>query len=131
VLKIERKPDGSVDNFKARQVAKGCSQRQGIDYFELWSPTGHHATLKRLFVYSVIQDYQVRHIDIKCAFLNGDLEEVVYMDQPPMFDDKSGRFWKLNKSIYGLKASRQWHKKLNEVLAILGFVRASYDPALL
>jgi Reverse transcriptase (RNA-dependent DNA polymerase)/Integrase core domain len=131
VLKIKRNPDGSVDKFKGRLVAKGFSQREGIDYFELWSPTGHHATLKCLFVYAVQYNYKVRHVDIKCAFLNGDLEEEVFMEQPPMFDDGTGRVWRLRKSIYGLKqASRQWHKKLKEVLGKLGFKRASYDPAL-
>jgi transposase InsO family protein len=131
VLKIKRKPDGGVDKFKGRLVAKGFSQRHGIDYFDLWSPTGHHATLKCLFVYAVQHDFKVRHVDIKCAFLNGDLEEQVFMEQPPLFNDGTGRVWKLKKSIYGLKqASRQWHKKLKEVLAKLGFKRASYDPAL-
>jgi hypothetical protein len=131
ILKIKRKPDGSVDKFKARLVAKGFSQERGVDYFDLWSPTGHHATLKCLFVYALQNSLQVRHIDIKCAFLNGDLEEVVYMEQPPIFCDGTENIWRLKKSIYGLKqSSRQWHKKLKQVLQKLGFKRASYDPAL-
>lgn len=131
VLKIKRNKDNSIDKHKARLVAKGFSQQKGIDYHELWAPTGHHATLRSLFMYALVHGHSVRHIDIKCAFLNGDLEEIVYMEQPPYFHDGTNKVWKLNKSIYGLKqASRQWHKKLKGVLNKCGFVRASYDPAL-
>jgi hypothetical protein len=70
--------------------AKAYMYRVCIDYFELWTPTGHHATLKSLFVFAVVENYQVRHTDIKCAFLNGELQETVYMEQPPMFNDNTG-----------------------------------------
>ena len=77
------------------------------------------------------EDLETKHIDIKCAFLNGVLEEEVYMAQPPMFNDGSGRFWRLKKALYGLKqAAREWHRALAKLLSDLGFERCVSDPAL-
>jgi hypothetical protein len=78
-----------------------------------------------------VEDLETKHIDIKCAFLNGVLEEEVYMVQPPMFNDGSGRFWRLKKALYGLKqAAREWHRALAKLLSDLGFERCASDPAL-
>ena len=78
-----------------------------------------------------VKDLETKHIDIKCAFLNGVLEEEVYMVQPPMFNAGSGRFWRLEKALYGLKqAAREWHRALAKLLSDLGFERRASDPAL-
>jgi hypothetical protein len=98
-----------------RLVALGFSQKLGIDYHEVWAPTGKMSTLCALLVIAVQRGYELWQIDITKAFLNGDLEphEEVYVSQPPGFEDSSGRVWRLKKSLYGLKqAARAWHKKL-------------------
>lgn len=131
VLKYKRNALGEVERRKARLVAQGFSQRRGVDYDAVWAPTGQHATLRSLLVIAARFDYEIQHVDIKCAFLNGDLEQEVYMHQPPLFSDGSNRVWRLKKCIYGLKqASRQWHAKLKSTLEGLHFTRAKHDPAL-
>ena len=131
VFKIKRNPDHSIDRYKARYVAKGFLQEYGVNYYDTWAPTAHFATVRLLFARAAIEDLEVRHIDIKCAFLNGDLEEDVYLEQPPHLTDGTNRVWKLKKAIYGLKqAGRQWHHKLSDCLLANGYKRANHDPAL-
>ena len=78
-----------------------------------------------------VEDLETKHIDIKCAFLNGALEEEVYRVQHPMFSDGSGRIWRLKKAPYGLKqAARDLHRALAQLLSDLGFERCASDPAL-
>ncbi|THH07635.1 hypothetical protein EW145_g3234 [Phellinidium pouzarii] len=110
VFKLKRKADGSVDRYKARLVAKGFSQLPGLEFSQVFAPTAKWAALEDLELYS---------IDISTAFLNGDLDHDVYMDQPEGFEEYYGAGFvlKLVKAIYGLKqAGRQWHKKLDSVL---------------
>ena len=131
VLKIKRGAQGEIERFKARYVAKGFTQVHGVDFIETWAPVGRYATLRMLLCVCAVEDLETKHIDIKCAFLNGVLEEEVYMVQPPMFNDGSGRFWRLKKALYGLKqAAREWHRALAKLLSDLGFERCASDPAL-
>jgi hypothetical protein len=131
VFKIKRGPAGEIQRYKARYVARGFSQVEGVDFFETWSPVGSYATLRVLLSIAAQEDLEIRHIDIQCAFLNGDLEEEVFVEQPPYFTDGTARVWKLHKTLYGLKqAAREWHKALVKVLAELGFVCAQSDPGL-
>jgi hypothetical protein len=97
----------------------------------VWAPTGQHATLKVLLVHAVSTNLEMRHVDISTAFLYGELEETVYVEQPPELNDGTTNVWRLRKSLYGLKqAGRQWHLRLSQVLREKGFKRAGYDPAL-
>jgi hypothetical protein len=133
ICKIKRDALGHIERFKCRYVGCGYSQQEGVDYFEhqVWAPTGQHATLRVLFVHAAANMLQIRHIDISTAFLHGELNENVYVEQPPIMNDGSNRVWRLKKSLYGLKqAGRQWHLKLSELLKRMGFNRAGYDPAL-
>ena len=131
VLKIKRGAQGEIERFKARYVAKGFEQVYGVDFFETWAPVGRYATLRALLSICVVSDLETKHIDIKCAFLNGVLHQDVYIVQPPMFHDGTSRVWKLKKALYGLKhAAREWHKALVELLSELGFDRCHSDPAL-
>lgn len=109
ILKYKRCADGSIERLKARYCAKGCSQVHGIDYNNTWAPTAQHATVKLLFVLAAKHDLPIRHVDIKCAFLNVDLEEEVYVEQPPLRGTGDKNFvWRLKKAIYRLKqAPRQ------------------------
>ena len=131
VLKIKCGAQGKIERFKARYVAKGFTQVHGVDFFETWAPVGRCATLEMLLSICAVEDLETKHIDIMCAFLNDVLEEEVYMVQPPMFNDGSGRLWRLKKALYGLKqVAREWHRALAKLLSNLGFERCASGPAL-
>ena len=120
-----------IERVKARYIAKGFEKVYGVDLFETWAPVGRYATLRALLSICVVWDLETKHIDIKCAFLNGVLHQDVYIVQPPMFHDGTRRVWKLKKALYGLKqAAREWHKALVELLSEIGFNRCHSDPAL-
>ena len=131
VLKIKRVAQGEIEHFKARYVALGFEQICGVDFFETCAPVGRYATLRALLSICLVWDLEAKHIDIKCACLNGVLHQDVYIAQPPMFQDGTHRVWKLKKAMYGLKqAAREWHKALVVLLSKLGFGRRHSDPAL-
>jgi hypothetical protein len=84
-----------------------------------------------LVLYAAKYDLEIGHVDIKCAFLQGDLQETIYMRQPPVLNDVTGKVWRLKKPIYGLRqAPRQRNHKLQATLKSMGFRQANNDPAL-
>ena len=97
--------DGSVDKFKARLAVIGCQQVEGVDFFDTYSPVSKITTIRVLIVVTCIFNLQIRQMDVKTAFLNGDLEEEIYMKQPEGFikSGKENKVCKLVKSLYGLK----------------------------
>ena len=124
---------GNLQRRKARLVAKGYTQRQGVDYDEIFAPTGNKSTLRVLLHVAAAKDMEIEMMDFDNAFLNGDLEEEVYMQQPAGYEDKDNPnwVWKLHKPVYGLKqAPRQWYKKLRETLVGMGFEQCVKEPAL-
>lgn len=130
---FKRKTDsvGNVERYKARLVARGCSQRQGIDYVETFSPVVRYSSLRMLLALAVKMGLQIDQMDVVTAFLHGDIEETIYMHQPESFNDGTDRVCRLNKSIYGLKqASRMWNIKLNGVLVRAGFTRCKKDACI-
>jgi len=131
IFKVKRGPDGRVERYKARLVAKGFKQVEGIDYNEVYAPVSKHTTLRALLAICAKEDLELEHLDVKTAFLHGELEEVIYMQQPPGYEQGSGLVCRLHKSIYGLKqAPRAWHTKLKEKLTESGFTVSSADPGL-
>lgn len=131
VFKVKTDSEGNVSRFKARLVAKGCSQRAGIDYEETFSPVVRYSSIRLLIALASKFDLDIDQMDAVTAFLQGDVEEKIYMKQPEGFDDGSGRVCLLRKAIYGLKqASRQWNVKLNEVLLNSGYRRCKTDPCI-
>jgi hypothetical protein len=111
-------------------VAKGCGQRPGIDYNEVFAPTFRPAALRLILAIAGIQDMELCSVDITSAFPNGDLEEDIYM-RPPEGYDYGGKVLKLKKSLYGLKqAARQWNKKLHAALSSMGFTRLESDRSI-
>lgn len=132
VFKLKRNSDGDPERYKARFVAKGFAQQLHVHYEAVWAPTAHYSTLRVLFSLAVQFDFTIRHVDIKCAFLNGSLDEQIYVEQPEILNDgNSQHVWLLHKALYGLKqAGRQWHLHLKDVMLSLNFSRAGYDPAL-
>lgn len=130
VFTTKRNPDDSIAKYKARLVAKGYAQKYNVDYFQTFAPVVRHTSIRILLAIAVQKELYVNHIDIVSAFLNGELEEDVYMEQPEMFIDQRypDMVCKLKKSIYGLKqAGRDWNIKITDILLKIGFERCVTD----
>ena len=103
VYKIKTKSDGSIEWYKAHLVAKGFAQEYGMDYEETFAPVSKHTTIRALIVVASARQWSISHMDVKNAFLNGNLQEEVYMVPPPGVPHKSGEVCRLKKALYGLK----------------------------
>lgn len=130
VFKTKTNEKGDVVKYKARLVIKGCSQKKGIDYNEVFSPVVRFSSLRYLFALAAKYDFDILQMDAISAFLQGDIEEEVYMVQPSHYE-KGEEVCLLQKSLYGLKqASRQWNKKLDSALKGLGLEQSHLDPCI-
>ncbi|CAL9135764.1 unnamed protein product, partial [Musa textilis] len=133
VFKTKRDSTGNIERYKARLVAKGFSQKEGIDYNETFSPVSRKDSLRIVMALVAHYDLELHQIDVKTAFLNGDLDEEIYMEQPEGFIEKGKESWacKLKKSIYGLKqASRQWYIKFHDTITSFGFKENVVDQCI-
>lgn len=132
IFKVKKDATGMFERFKARLVVKGFKQREGVDYNEVFAPVSKYTTVRTLLAKAAAEDLEVQQIDIKTAFLHGELEEDIWMEQPPGYDEgPPGTACKLTKSLYGLKqAPRAWYMKLNEELKSIGFISSIADPGL-
>ncbi|CAI7884964.1 unnamed protein product [Closterium sp. NIES-53] len=132
IFRVKRLP-GSPPAFKARYVARGFSQRQGVDYFQTFSPTPKMTTLRVLLHVAAQRDYELHSLDFSIAFLQGSLHEEIWLRRPPGFTESfpACTQWSLRRPVYGLsQAPREWHDTLRTTLAALGFAPATADPSL-
>ncbi|CAI7813613.1 unnamed protein product, partial [Closterium sp. NIES-53] len=132
IFRVKR-PPGSPPVFKARYVARGFSQRQGVDYFQTFSPTPKMTTLRVLLHVAAQHDYELHSLDFITAFLQGSLHEEIWLRRPPGFTGSfpPGTQWSLQRPVYGLRqAPREWHDTLRTTLAALGFAPSTADPSL-
>ncbi|KAJ9555756.1 hypothetical protein OSB04_010370 [Centaurea solstitialis] len=133
IFKTKRDCNGNVERYKARLVAKGFTQKDGIDYKDTFSPVSKKDSLRIIMALVAHYDLELHQMDVKTAFLNGELQEEVYMSQPEGYTLKGqeDKVCKLKKSIYGLKqASRQWYLKFNETINAFGFEENVVDPCI-
>ncbi|KAK1593393.1 hypothetical protein QYE76_008217, partial [Lolium multiflorum] len=126
IFKRKTDADGNITVYKARLVAKGFRQIQGVDYDETFSPVAKLKSVRILLAIAAFFDYEIWQMDVKMAFLNGDIEEELYMVQPKGFVDpkNADKVCKLQRSIYGLKqASRSWNRRFDKVIKDFGFIQ--------
>ena len=131
VFKVKRKADGTVQKFKGRLVAQGYTQSPGTDYDEVFAPVVRYASIRSLLAVANICNWEINQMDVKTAFLQGNLNEEIYMKQPDGFIDpeKPDYVCKLNKGIYGLKqAARCWNNSINDYLLSNGYTKSTADP---
>ncbi|CAI7840509.1 unnamed protein product [Closterium sp. NIES-53] len=132
IFRVKR-PPGSPPAFKARYIARGFCERQGVDFFQNFSPTSKVTTLLVL-LHNVAQcDYELHSLDFITAFLQGSLHEEIWLRCPPGFTGSFpvGTPWSLRRPVYGLRqAPREWHDTLRTTLAALGFAPSTADPSL-
>ena len=133
VFKVKTDENGKVERYKTRLVAQGFTQKFGADYDETFSPVVRLEYLRTLIALSVQQGLQLHQVDVTTAFLNGKLEEEVFMSQPEGFVTKGREHLvcRLKKSLYGLKQSpRCWNTALDQLLKEIGFVQSESDPCI-
>ncbi|GJW54778.1 zinc finger, CCHC-type containing protein [Tanacetum coccineum] len=133
IFKRKLKVDGTVEKFKARLVIQDFKQKSGIDYFDTYAPVARISTIRLLIAMASIHNLIIHQMDVKTAFLNGELEEEVYMNQSLGFilSGNENKVYKLVKSLYRLKQEpKQWHQKFDEVVLSNGYLLNQDDKCL-
>ncbi|UYV69328.1 hypothetical protein LAZ67_6003255, partial [Cordylochernes scorpioides] len=131
VFKISKDQENENKTYKARLVAMGYNQIPGRDYNESFSPVIKNATLRTVLSMAATKDSVIKLFDVKAAYLNGNIENTIFMEQPDGFVQDRNKVCKLNKSIYGLPISgRSWYEKFSQVLHDCGLEKLKSDPCL-
>ncbi|KAE8242086.1 hypothetical protein A4X06_0g7253 [Tilletia controversa] len=131
VYKVKTDPEGRAIRKKSRLVAQGYTQVEGIDYDETFAPVARLSALRMMVTLAIQLGLRLHGMDVKTAYLNGELDVDLYMRQPPGYDDGSGRVCRLLRTLYGLKQSgRYWYHKLRDRLVAAGFSQLKSEPCL-
>lgn len=129
IFKTKRDEKGNILRYKARYVAKGCAQKFGQDYVETFAPVVRYSTIRLLMALALKRGLKVDQMDAITAFLQGDLSEVIYVEQPEYFTDGTNKVGKLNRAMYGLKqAGREWNRTLVNALKSFDLIQSKVDP---
>lgn len=131
VFRIKRDPSGEIIQFKGRLAAKGFTRWPGIDYNETFAPVARKESINTVLAIAAAEGLEAENVDVETAFLYGDVDEDIYMDQPDGFEDERSPTKKcvLQKALYEIKkAARQWNHKLNRHLEYKGFKSSTDDP---
>jgi hypothetical protein len=132
VFKLKKNEAGEVVKYKARLVVRGFIQQEGINYDEVFVHVARIESIRILLALATQEGWCVHHMDVKSAFINGDLKEEVYVRQPPGFavSRQEGKVLRLRKALYGLlQASRAWNAKLDSTLKEMGFQQSVHEVA--
>ena len=133
VFKIKLDEVGVITRNKVRLVAKGYNQEEGIDYDETFAPVAKLEVVRLLLAFACMNGFKLFQMDVKSDFLNGFINEEVYVSQPPSFEDHQNpnHVYKLKKALYGLKqAPRQWYERLNNFLLSHDYERGKIGKTL-
>jgi hypothetical protein len=133
IYKIKHAADGNIEKYKARFVARGFSQKEGEDYDETFSLVARYTSIRSTISIASVMGWKLHQMDVKTAFLNGVIEEEVYIEKPQGFviHGKESHVCKLKKALYELKqAPRAWYARINNYLMSLGFTKSDAYPDL-
>jgi hypothetical protein len=133
IYKIKHVADGSVEKFKARFVAKGFSQKEGVDYDETFAPVARYTSIRAVISIAAEMGWKIHQMDVKTTFLNGIIEEEVYIEQPEGFEvqGRDSHVCRLKRALYGLKqAPRAWYSRIDNYLQGMGFTKSEADSNL-
>lgn len=133
VFKTKYKEDGEIDKFKVRLVAKGYAQRFGVDYNEVYAPVARWDTIHMIIATAASKNWIIYQLEIKSAFLHGELQEVVYVDQPQGFVKKGSeeKAYRLKMALYGLKQDpKAWFSKIESYFIKEGFEKCDLEHTL-
>jgi transposase InsO family protein len=131
VFRTKRGADGQIIKHKARLVAQGFSQQFGIDYVETFAPVARYSSIRAILALVAHHDWELHQMDVRSAYLNGDLKEEIYMRQPEGFvsPGQESLVCRLQKSLYGLKqAGRTWNQRIDTELKAKSFIPIVADP---
>jgi hypothetical protein len=133
LFKIKNITDKSIEKYKARYVAWGFSQKEGIDYEETFALVARYTSIRTIIALAAKMKWKLHRMDVKTTFLNGVIEEEVYIEQPQGFEveDRKSHVCKLKKALYGLKQDpRAWYGHIDSFLTRLGFTKNKADSNL-
>ena len=133
IYKIKHAANGNIENYKERFVARGFSQKEGEDYDETFAPVARYTSIRSVISIAFVMGWKLHQMDVKIAFLNGVIEEEVYIEQPRDFviHGKESHVCKSKKTLYELKrAPKAWYARIDNYLMSLGFTKSDADPNL-
>jgi hypothetical protein len=133
IYKRKHAANGSVDKFKARFVAKGFSQKEGISFSETFAPVARYYSIRVMISIVAELGWKIHHMDVKTTFLNGVIEEEVYIEQPEgsKVHIRASHVCRLKRVLYGLKqAPCAWYSRIDSYLLGMGFTKSEVDSIL-
>ncbi|KZV41734.1 retrovirus-related Pol polyprotein from transposon TNT 1-94 [Dorcoceras hygrometricum] len=133
VYRTKLNADGSINKFKSRLVVKGYAQIFGVDYSDTFAPVARLDTIRLLLAVAAQKNWKVHQLDVKSAFLNGFLQEEIYVEQPEGYkkEGEEDKVYLLKKALYGLKqAPRAWYSRIDDHLHKLGFAKSLSESTL-